>query len=183
MMEGKIFFYFLLVILLLLLNLHFPAEAGEDDLFSKIKIIPIKGDRKAPDFSLKDLNGKKVELKKFRGKIVFLNFWATWCSPCKEEMASMEVLHQQFKEKKFILITVSVDYGGQKTVKEFINKNQYTFSVLLDPDGETLGLFEVKGIPTTYLIDKKGRTVGKAIGPRDWSSQEVVSLINLLIEK
>src|SRR4030043_1595984 len=110
MMEGKIFFYFLLVILLL--NLHFPAESGEDDLFSKIKIIPIKGNKRAPDFSLKDLNGNKVELKQFRGKIVFLNFWATWCSPCKEEMPSMEALHQQLKENKFILITVSVDYGG-----------------------------------------------------------------------
>jgi len=181
-MRRKYFFHFFFVILFFL-SLNIQADGREDDLFSKIKIIPIKGDRKAPDFSLKGLNGKKVELKQLRGKVVFLNFWATWCSPCKEEMPSMEALHQQFKEKNFILITVSVDYGGQKTVKEFMNKHQYTFSVLLDPDGETLGLFDVKGIPTTYLIDKKGKTVGKAIGPRKWNSPEAVSLINLLIEK
>ena len=182
-MGGKSILRCLCLILILLVSLSISAEGGEEEFFSKIKINPIKGNRKTPDFALKDVKGKEVEIKKFRGKVVFLNFWATWCSPCKEEMPSMEVLHQLFKEKQFVLITISVDYEGQKTVKEFINKKQYTFSVLLDPDGETLDLFEVKGIPTTYVIDKKGRTVGKAIGPRDWSSQEVVSLINLLIEK
>src|SRR4030042_2789397 len=168
-MRGKIFFLFFFFIVLSL-SLNVKADEREEALFSKIGMTPIKGDKRAPDFSLKDLNGKKVELKKIRGKIVFLNFWATWCSPCKEEMPSMEVLHQQFKEKNFVLITVSVDYGSQNIVKEFINKHQYTFSVLLDPDGETLGLFEVKGIPTTYLIDKKGRPEGKAKGPGDGSS-------------
>jgi peroxiredoxin len=132
---------------------------------------------------LKDLNGKKVELKQFRGKIIFLNFWATWCGPCKEEMPSMEVLHKQFREKNFVLLTISVDYEGEKPVQEFINKNRYTFSVLLDPKCETLDLFEVKGIPTTFLIDKKGKMIGKAIGPRDWKNEEVVSLLNILIEK
>jgi len=181
-MRGKIFFHFLFVICLFL-SLNVQADGREEDLFSKIGMIPIKGDKKAPDFSLKDLNGKKVELKKFRGKIVFLNFWATWCSPCKEEMPHMEALYQQFKEKNFVLLAISVDYEGIKPVKEFINKYQYPFPVLLDPKCETLDLFEVKGIPTTFLIDKKGKMVGKAIGPRNWESLEVVSLINLLIEK
>jgi len=182
-MRGKIFFHCLFVIFIFLLNLPFTAEGGEEDLFSKIKISPIKGDKKAPDFSLKDLTGKKVELKQFKGKVIFLNFWATWCSPCREEMPYLEVLHQQFKEKNFILLAISVDYEGLKPVQEFINKHHYTFPVLLDPKFKTLDLFGVKGIPTTYLIDKKGRTVGKAVGPRDWKSPEVISLIKLLIEK
>jgi peroxiredoxin len=182
-MRGKIFFYFLFVIFIFLLNLPFAAEGGQEDLFSKIKISPIKGDKKAPDFSLKDLTGEKVELGQFKGKVIFLNFWATWCSPCKEEMPSMEVLYQQFKEKNFILLTISVDYGGLKPVQEFINTYHYTFPVLLDPKCKTLNLFQVKGIPTTFIIDKKGRIVGKAVGPRDWKSPEVISLINLLIEK
>src|SRR4030066_464396 len=181
-MRGKILFK-CLFLLLLLLVLHLTAEGGEEDLFSKIKISPIKGDKKAPDFSLIDLNGKRVVLKQFKGKVIFLNFWATWCGPCKEEMPSLEVLHRQFKEKNFVLLTISVDYEGIKPVQEFINKHQYTFPVLLDPKGETLDLFEVKGIPTTFLIDKKGKMVGKAIGPRNWESLEIVSLINLLIEK
>jgi peroxiredoxin len=181
-MREKIIFNCLFVLLLLLI-LHFPAEGGEEDLFSKIKISPIKGDKKAPDFSLKDLNGKKVGLKQFKGKIILLNFWATWCSPCKEEMPGLEVLHQKFKGKNFVLLAISVDYGGFKPVQEFINKQHYTFSVLLDPKCEALDLFEIKGIPTTFIIDKKGRMVGRAIGPRDWKSPEVFSLINLLIEK
>ena len=182
-MGGKVFLRCLSLILILLVNLAFTVEGGEDDLFSKIRINPIKGDKKTPDFSLKDLNGKKVEIKQFKGKIVFLNFWATWCGPCKEEMPSLEVLHQQFKEKQFVLLTISVDYEGIKPVREFLNKQHYTFPVLLDPNGETLDLFDVKGIPTTFMIDKKGRMIGRAIGPRDWKSPEAFSLINLLIEK
>ena len=181
-MKGKVFFNCLFV-LLFSLSLHFSAEGAEEDLFSKIKISLIKGDQKAPDFSLIDLNSKKIGLRQFKGKIILLNFWATWCGPCKEEMRYLEVLHQRFKEKNFVLLTISVDYEGLKPVKEFINKHDYTFPVLLDPKCETLDLFDVKGIPTTFLIDKKGKMLGKAIGPRDWKSPEVISLINILIEK
>lgn len=182
MMRGRTFFRFLFLIFLFL-SLNVQADGREEDLFSKIGIIPIKGDKKAPDFSLQDLNGKKFGLNQFKGKVIFINFWATWCGPCKEEMPSMEVLHRQFKGKNFVLLAVSVDYGGQKLVKEFIHKYQYTFPVLIDPKCKTLDLFQVKGIPATFLIDKKGRMVGKAIGPRNWESPEVVSLINLLIER
>jgi peroxiredoxin len=182
-MGGRAFLHCLWVILILLVSLSWTAEGGEDDFYSKIRINPIKGNKKAPDFSLKDLNGKEVEIKQFKGKVIFLNFWATWCGPCKEEMPGMEALHQQLKEKNFVMLTISVDYEGIKPVQEFISKHRYTFPVLLDPKGETLDLFEVKGIPTTFFVDKKGKMVGKAIGPRDWKSIEVESLINLLIEK
>ena len=77
-------------------------------------------------------------------------------------MPGLEVLHQQFKEKNFVLLTISVDYEGLKPVQEFINKHHYTFPVLLDPKCEALDLFEVKGIPTTFIIDKKGKMVGKS---------------------
>lgn len=167
----------------LFLILVLAAEGGEGDLFSKMRINPIKGDKKAPDFSLKDLTGKKVEIKDYKGKIIFLNFWATWCVPCKEEMPSLEVLHERFKGEKFVLLTVSVDYEGLKVVHGFLDKHSYTFPVLLDPNGETLDLFEVKGIPTTFIIDKKGRVIGRALGPRDWRSPEVFSLVNLLVGK
>jgi len=182
-MGGKTIFRCLCVILILLASLSISAEGGEDEFYSRMKINPIKGNKKAPDFFLKDLSGKEVEIKQFKGKVVFLNFWATWCGPCKEEMPSLEFLHRQFKEKNFVLLTISVDYEGIKPVQEFMSKKQYTFPVLLDPQGETLDLLEVKGIPTTFLIDKKGKMVGKAIGPRDWKSSEVISLLNLLIEK
>jgi peroxiredoxin len=181
-MREKIFLNCFFV-LLFILTLCFSSEGGEEALFSKTKISLIKEDKKAPDFTLNDLNSKKVGLRQFKGKIILLNFWATWCGPCKEEMPGMEVLHQQFKGRNFVLLATSVDYEGSKPVQEFINKHRYTFPVLLDPKCEVLDLFDVKGIPTSFLIDKKGRMVGRATGPRDWKSPEVISLINLLIEK
>ncbi len=177
---GEKTFFRCLFVILILLSPHFSAKAGEDDLFLKIPISPIKENKKAPNFSLKDLNGKNVEFKNFKGKVVFLNFWATWCGPCKGEMPSLEALYQQFKGKDFVFLSISVDYEGVRPVKEYIEKNRYTFPVLIDAKCETLDLYEVKGIPTTFIIDKKGRMIGKAIGPRNWKSQEVVSLLNLL---
>ena len=183
-MGGKYFSIYLSVLFLfLLLPLDFLSEGREEDLYSKVRISLIKGDKKAPDFSLLDLHGKKVGLKQFRGKIILLNFWATWCGPCKEEMPFLEILHQQFKEKDFVVVTVSVDYEEAKLVREFVNKQRYTFPVLLDPKCEVLDLFEVKGIPTTFIIDKKGKMLGMAIGPRDWKCQEAISLISVLIGK
>jgi len=137
----------------------------------------------APNFCLEGLDGRKVELKTFKGKVIFINFWATWCGPCKEEMPSMEALYQQYKEKDFVFLTISVDYGGIKQVKEFIKQNRYTFPVLLDPKCETFDVFRVKGIPTTLIIDKKGRMIGKAVGPRNWKNPEFTSLLNMLIEE
>ena len=181
-MGGKYVSIYLSVLLLfLLLPLDFPAEGRDEDLYSKLRISLIKGDKRAPDFSLLDLNGKKVGLSQFRGKIILLNFWATWCGPCKEEMPFLEILHQQFKEKDFVVLTISVDYEEAKIVREFISKQRYTFPVLLDPKCEVLDLFEVKGIPTSFIIDKKGKMLGRAIGPRDWKCQEVFSLISMLM--
>ncbi len=179
---GKKVFFCSLFLLFILSGLHFSAEGGKDGLFLKIGIIPIKN-KKAPGFCLENVKGERVELKNFKGKVVFINFWATWCGPCKEEMPSMEALCQQFKEKDFVFIAISVDYEGRKPVKEFIEKHRYTFPVLLDPKYKTLDLYKVKGIPTTFIIDKKGIMIGKAVGPRDWKSTEVISLVNLLIDK
>ena len=95
----------------------------------------------------------------------------------------MEALYQQFKEKDFVFLTISVDYGDGKNVKEFIEKHHFAFPVLLDPKCKTLDLYAVKGIPTTIIIDKKGMMIGKAIGPRNWKKPEVISFLNVLLEE
>ena len=95
----------------------------------------------------------------------------------------MEALYQQFKEKDFVFLTISVDYGGVNAVKEFIKKNHYTFPVLLDPKCETFEVLKVKGIPTTIIIDKKGGMIGKAVGPRNWKNSEFISLLKMLLEE
>jgi peroxiredoxin len=181
-MENKRFCLKIFFLSLILLALHSTAEAIEP-LLLKAEIKSIKGNPTAPLFTLEDLNGKKVNLKQYREQIVFLNFWATWCGPCKEEMPSMEALHQKFKERGFVFLTISVDYEEAKKVKEFIQKHRYTFPVLLDPKCMTLDLYGVKGIPTTILIDKKGKMIGRAVGPKDWKHQEIENVLNQLIEK
>jgi peroxiredoxin len=181
-MINKKFYLKSLFLILFLLVLHSSA-GGINTLLLKAEIQPVKGNQMAPNFSLEDLSGKKANLKQYRGKVVFLNFWATWCGPCKEEMPSMEALYQKFKERGFVFLTISVDYEEKKKVKEFIDKHRYTFPVLIDPKCLALDLYEVKGIPTTILIDKKGRMVGRAIGPKDWKHPEIISILNQLIEK
>ncbi len=178
--RKKISYFFFIV--LFFFNLSFASEGSKEELFVKMKIQSIQTPQKAPDFRLEDLEGKKIGLKDFKGKVVFLNFWATWCNPCKEEMISIERLHQKFKEKDFVFLTISVDFEGRKPVKEFINKKNYTFIVLLDPKYEILDLYKVQRIPTTFIIDKTGKIMGQATGPRDWNSPETVLLLDSLID-
>jgi len=175
-MGKKLFF---LIATLLLFSL--PAYCEESALFSKIGIHSIRDKKKAPDFYLEGLHGEKVHLNALKGKIIFLNFWATWCGPCKEEMPSMEALHQRYKERDFVFLTISVDYGGPERVRKFIEKHHYRFPVLLDPTGKTLDLFEVNKIPATLILDKKGKMIGRVIGPRNWNSPEVSLLIDQML--
>jgi peroxiredoxin len=179
--KKGVFLY--LFVLLTLLSLSVGAEGQENDLFSKIGIQTIKDKKEAPPFSLENIEGKKVELKNFKGKIVFINFWATWCGPCKEEMPSMEALYKQFREKGFVLLSISVDYAGLKPVKEFIEKNHYTFPVLIDQKCKVLDLYQVNKIPATFIINKKGKMVGKAIAPKNWTNPDVFALMDQLLKE
>lgn len=174
---------FIIFLILLFLSSFSHSEAIDEDLFIKAKIIPAKIIKKAPNFTLEDIYGKKVELYSLRGRVVLLAFWATWCSPCKKEMPSMESLYQQFKSKGFVLLAISVDYEKKEKVKEFVEKNGYNFPVLLDSKLHAYHLYDVKGIPTAILIDKQGRIIGKAVGPRDWNTPEVISFLDLLLRE
>ncbi|MFB3884768.1 MAG: TlpA family protein disulfide reductase [Thermodesulfobacteriota bacterium] len=180
---GKKVFFLSFSLLLAFSILSFSAEKGKEALFSKVGIQPVKGNKKAPDFCLESLKGEKSELKDFKGKVVFLNFWATWCGPCKEEMPSMERLHQQFKGKEFTFLSISVDYEGKNSVKRFIERARYTFPVLLDPECSMLDPYDIKRIPTTILIDRNGKMIGKFTGPTNWNSREMVLLVDTLLEK
>lgn len=148
--------------------------------FKKMKVQMLEG-QKAPDFLLKDINKKKVSLKDFRGKVVFLNFWATWCNPCIEEMPSMESLYRRFKDKDFVLLAINYRESLEK-VKNFIENKKFTFPNILDFNGEVLGSYEVRSIPATFIIDKRGFLHGKAIGPRDWDSKDSQKLVDYLLK-
>src|SRR5712692_3226403 len=141
------------------------------------KVIP------APDFTLEDLSGKRVSLKNLKGKVVFLNFWATWCVPCRDEMPEMEKLHQELKGQG--LEVVAVNFRDDKAeVRKFLKELGLTFTVLLDKDGNVSEEYGVYSLPLSYFVNRKGEFVGKALGSRDWSSQEArLFLHRFLAEK
>lgn len=115
---------------------------------------PVVGN-KAPLFILKDINGKTVSLSDFRGRIVIMDFWATWCPPCKESTQELEKIHRKYKDRGVIILGISMDSGGNalKKVKDFANKYNLTYLMLMD-DGKASKSYVINTIPTTYILDK-----------------------------
>jgi thiol-disulfide isomerase/thioredoxin len=135
-----------------------------------------------PDFSLKTPSGTTVSVSDFKGKYVFLNFWATWCPPCREEMPSMEEMRAEFADRNFSILAVSVR-ETPATVENFLKSNPYTFPIALDPDGAVSSMFVGRGIPTTYILDPQGRAIAGMIGSRKWNTQEVYAAFGELLNR
>lgn len=136
---------------------------------------------KAPDFTLEDMQGNKVSLSDFKGKIVMVNFWATWCPPCIEEMPSMEKLSQKFKGDDFVLLAVNVEEDARSIVEKFLKKTPYSFPVLLDGDAKVQQLYGAYRFPETVIINRQGEIVTKVIGGRDWMDEGLVSILAFMI--
>jgi peroxiredoxin len=131
--------------------------------------MPGKGE-KAPDFSLTDLSGKQANLKDYRCKVVMINFWATWCPPCRDEMPSMERLYKTYRDKGFVLVAVSADRGGKMPVQSFVDEYNLTFPILLDPSLDAARKFGVRGIPMTFIVNGDGVIKEIVPGAKDWDS-------------
>ena len=123
---------------------------GKDSFFKKP---PLKPGLPAPDFTFPGLDGKMVSLTDYKGKVVFLNIWATWCPPCREEMPSMEKLYKELKSEDFEILAVSIDALGAKAVAPFMNEYRLSFPALLDPEGTIQQLYWTRGIPESFVID------------------------------
>ena len=137
----------------------------------------------AANFDLKDLDGHVVSLSSLRGKVVFLNIWATWCGPCREEMPSMETLFNSFKNRKdFVMLAVSQDHMGRDIVAPYVAKNGYHFEILLDPENQLQDAYGITGVPETFIIDRKGRIVAHHMGAFDWSRDEVREALDELLQ-
>jgi peroxiredoxin len=173
-----------LLSLVLALVGHVSTSHGEtlSDLFVKARITPLPRPVKAHDVVLPGLNGNQFRLKDLRGRIVLLNVWAIWCAPCRQEMPSMERLHRHFDEQDLTVLAVSVDLADTDTVKAFVDEQGYTFSVLHDPHGKIMDWYRVRLIPVTFVIDRSGRVIGKAVGIRDWSEPSMIQLFDELLK-
>ena len=137
----------------------------------------------APDFTLPDLKGTLVGLADFRGKVVLLNIWATWCLPCVEEMPSMEKLHRELQGEDFIILAVSIDNTGADAVIPFVEKHGLSFTVLVDNKASLKSLFQATGVPESIIIDKDGIILEKVIGARNWASSEILGYFRSLIQR
>jgi len=137
----------------------------------------------APNFTLPHLDGRMVSLTDYRGKVVLLNIWATWCPPCVEEMPSMEKLYQALNNEDFEILAVSIDASGAQDVLPFMKKHRLSFPALTDPKGAIKGLYQTTGVPESFIIDKDGVIVEKIIGPRDWAIPDAIRFFRNLIRR
>ena len=137
----------------------------------------------APNFTLPGLDGKTVSLADYKGKVVLLNIWATWCPPCVDEMPSMEKLHQELKGEAFEILAVSIDASGAKAVLPFMKKHQLSFPALTDTKGAIKNLYQTTGVPESFIIDKDGIIVEKVIGPMDWATPDVIRYFRDLVQR
>lgn len=147
-----------------------PAPAGNEQSGGQSSTQEINL-MKDYDFTLEDLKGNKVTLSELKGKKVFLNFWATWCPPCKAEMPDIEKLYQETKDSDLIILAVNIG-EDKKTVQDFITKNNYNFTILLDVKREIAELYQVSGIPTSYFIDTNGLLVNRKVGSMPYESMK-----------
>jgi cytochrome c biogenesis protein CcmG, thiol:disulfide interchange protein DsbE len=144
----------------------------------------------APDFAAPTLGGDSLRLSELRGRVVLLNFWATWCPPCLREMPSMERLYRALAGAGLEIVAISLDarpgerdamgqLGGD--VGAFAREHGLTFPILLDPAGESQWIYGVQGLPTTFLIDRNGMIREKVLGGREWDEGEAAELVYRLI--
>jgi len=136
----------------------------------------------APDFTLTGLDGKRVSLADFRGKLVLLHFWATWCVPCRHEMPLLQALEQQMAGTALRIIYVNVDSGDKQVVQSFIDDTSPRLHTLLDAQGSVRNRYEVRALPTSYLIAPDGRFIGRIIGERDWNSAASVQMLRQMLK-
>jgi peroxiredoxin len=169
------------VLLAAALLLGVPLVAAADPFRTLDLVRPARA-KLAPEFTLSALGGERISLRDLRGKLVLLNFWATWCPPCKEEMPSMERLYRRYQPRGFTILAVSIDRGGEAAVREFAKAHGLTFPIGLDPKVDVANLYGVRALPSTFLIDKTGHTVAVALGPRDWDSTAAHAVVEELLK-
>ena len=173
--------------LLAMLSIVFgcSAESGKNTSSkeSSDTWVSLKKGKLAKPFSLKDLEGKDVSLSDYKGKIVFLNFWATWCPPCRKEMPSMESLQNKLGTDDFVILAVATDRKGEKLVRPFVEEKKISFKVLIDDRSDVSDLYGVVALPTTYIIGRDGVIIEMVRGGEEWDGAETIEYFKSLIDE
>jgi peroxiredoxin len=161
--------------LLALFILLVPAMAGAGPLK------PVKGSVLASDFVTRDLAGRTVRFNTFQGKVVLLNFWATWCSTCRKEMPSMEALYQAYRSKGLVVLAVSQDQVSVQAVQAYVDELKMSFPVWHDRDGLVGRQYGIPGVPVSYLVGADGRMAYRVTGDYDWFGTEARIAVESLL--
>jgi thiol-disulfide isomerase/thioredoxin len=169
-------------LLIVLLSASWAGAAeGEGDMPRRAKLgefVPSQQPAPAPAVSLTDVSGNTVELSDFKGRLVVVNLWATWCEPCLREMPSLERLQSKLGDRIAVL-GVSQDRGGNKTVEPFIAKlGLKSVKIFIDPKSVVGRAFEVRGLPTSLLIDRDGKLLGRVEGAAEWDSPKIMAVLD-----
>jgi peroxiredoxin len=159
---------------------HHAAHQVEPvlDAFEKAGISEFKEGQRGPAFSLATLDGRRAALADYRDKLVVVNFWATWCVPCMDEMPALEALWKDYRERGLVVLGVSVDRGSPRALLEpYVRNLRLTFPILLDPDSKTANTWRVTALPATFVVKPGGEVAGNAVGARDWRSEPMQALL------
>ena len=151
-----------------------PFLAAQEDL--PPALTPVEGLPAAPAFALRDLEGKTHRLSDYQGRVVIVNFWATWCPPCRREMPSMQRAWEELRDHGVVMLAIDVG-EDEETVFQFTADYPVEFPLLFDMDSKVVQSYPVKGLPTTYIVDKQGRIAFQAIGGRDWDDAPLLEEI------
>jgi peroxiredoxin len=182
---GTLFLTALVAALVLVGCDRAPSRAGggpAKDPFSQLDLLRATAPEPAPEFSVPDLTGRLLRLSGFRGQLVLLNFWATWCPPCRQEMPAMERLYQRYRDRGFTIVAVSLD-TNTVAVAPFVAQYELTFPIGLDPTSAVGEAYRVRVLPKTILIDRGGQLVAVALGAREWDGPAAHALIEALLSR
>lgn len=170
----------ILIAIVTILGTPAASRAEVADLLGKLSLSAYPRGTKPPEFDGRTPEGRTVSLASVRGKVVLLNFWATWCQECRPEMPMFEQLHGQFGAQGLNVIGINAR-EGRVTIRGYAKELRLTFPLVLDPKGEINAAYGVIGLPATFLIGRDGRAVGRAVGPRDWGSAAAQGIIQALL--
>jgi len=157
------------------------AFGQQQKVLRNLRLAPVDHPGPAPRFLSMTPQGKKMGIDDFKGKLVVLNFWATWCPPCRLEMPSMEKLYQEFKGQGLEVVAINF-MEREKAITSFLKENGFSFPVLLDKKGEIARKYGVHGLPVTYLIARNGNLLAKSMGYKDWYKPDIRQLISTLLK-